>query len=57
MNYRYECDNCGHKQKIKQSITDKAIEKCPKCNTNNFYRVIGNVDYIAKCRGFYGKGN
>lgn len=30
--YEYECPHCGHTFEASQKITDKPLDKCPKCN-------------------------
>ncbi|MFH1653218.1 MAG: zinc ribbon domain-containing protein [Pseudomonadota bacterium] len=29
--YEYKCDKCQHQFEADQRITDKPLEKCPKC--------------------------
>jgi len=38
--YEYECTHCGHNFELFQRITDKPIDKCPKCN-KEVKRLIG----------------
>jgi len=38
--YEYECTHCGHSFELFQNITDKPINKCPKCN-KEVNRLIG----------------
>ena len=52
-NYEYECSHCKHTLEIFQKITDKSLEKCPKCN-KKIKRLIGSGSgIIFKGTGFY----
>jgi len=52
--YQYECESCGHVFDIMQSITEKKLQKCPKCNKNSLQRLIGTGSGIVfKGNGFY----
>lgn len=52
--YQYECDACGHSFEILQSMLDKKLKKCPECNKNKLYRLIGAGNgIIFKGSGFY----
>ena len=51
--YEYECTHCGHVFDAFQKITDKPLEKCPKCS-NKLRRLIGaGSGIIFKGSGFY----
>ena len=51
--YDYACVHCGHSFELFQKITDKQIEKCPKCN-KKVKRLIGTGSgIIFKGSGFY----
>ena len=51
--YEYECTHCGHNFELFQRITDKPIDKCPKCN-KEVKRLIGaGSGIIFKGSGFY----
>lgn len=51
--YDYQCTACGHKFEAFQKITDKHLEKCPKCD-KKVRRLIGSgVGIIFKGSGFY----
>jgi putative FmdB family regulatory protein len=51
--YEYECTHCGHNFELFQKITDKPLEKCPKCN-KEVKRLIGaGSGIIFKGSGFY----
>lgn len=51
--YEYECKSCGHAFEIFQKITDKVLEKCPKCQ-KKVRRLIGaGSGIIFKGSGFY----
>ncbi len=52
--YQYECNSCEHIFEIMQSITDKKLLECPKCNKNTLQRLIGTGSGIVfKGSGFY----
>ncbi len=52
--YDYECQACGHKFEVFQSITDKPIRKCPVCNKLKVKRLIGlGGGIIFRGSGFY----
>lgn len=52
--YDYRCDNCGHEFEEFQSITAKAMRKCPKCRKLKLKRLIGiGAGVIFKGSGFY----
>lgn len=51
--YDYECSSCGIKFELFQKITDKPIDKCPKCG-KKVKRLIGSGSgIIFKGSGFY----
>ena len=52
--YEYLCDACGHEFEEFQSITAKALRKCPKCSKLKLKRLIGTgAGIIFKGNGFY----
>ncbi|MEK6728256.1 MAG: FmdB family zinc ribbon protein [Candidatus Omnitrophota bacterium] len=51
--YDYECTSCGHAFELFQKISDRHLEKCPKCN-KKVRRLIGSgAGIIFKGPGFY----
>ena len=51
--YEYVCTKCDHTFDALQSIKDKALTRCPKCN-GALRRVInGGLGIIFKGSGFY----
>lgn len=51
--YDYECASCGYAFELFQKISDKHLEKCPKCN-KKVRRLIGSGSgIIFKGSGFY----
>jgi putative FmdB family regulatory protein len=52
--YAYACEHCGHKFEAFQSITAKAMRKCPECGRASLKRLIGTgAGIIFKGSGFY----
>ena len=52
--YEYECNACGHTFEEFQSMSDKALKKCPKCSKLKLQRLIGSgAGIIFKGSGFY----
>lgn len=51
--YEYECDKCGNKFDVFQSMTAKPIKKCPECG-GKVTRLLGTGSgIIFKGKGFY----
>jgi len=51
--YEYECQNCGNRFELFQSMSEEPIKKCPKCQ-GNVKRLIGTGSgIIYKGAGFY----
>ncbi len=53
--YEYECQKCGHRFDVFQSMNDKRLSKCPeeKCG-GKLRRLIGaGAGVIFKGQGFY----
>ncbi len=50
--YDYKCSGCGIFE-IQQSMKEEALKKCPRCDSDNIYRMIGNVAIKFKGTGFY----
>ncbi len=52
--YEYQCEACGKKFELFQSITAKPIKKCPNCGKNSARRLISaGGGIIFKGSGFY----
>ncbi|MEW6357305.1 MAG: zinc ribbon domain-containing protein [Planctomycetota bacterium] len=52
--YEYECEACGHTMEVFQSIIEKPLRKCPKCDRKKLRRLIGaGAGIIFKGSGFY----
>ncbi len=52
--YEYACQKCGHRFEQMQSITAKALKKCPSCGKNTLQRLFGaGAGFIFKGSGFY----
>ena len=51
--YEYECEKCGHRFEIFQSMKDEPKKRCPKCK-GKLRRLIGTgAGMIFKGSGFY----
>jgi len=51
--YEYECTKCSHTFEATQKMSDKPLEKCPKCGAP-VKRLIGRGSgIIFKGAGFY----
>jgi putative FmdB family regulatory protein len=52
--YDYECDACGHKFELFQSISAPVEKKCPKCGKLKLRRLFGTgAAIVFKGSGFY----
>ena len=52
--YEYECGACGHRFEKFQSMTEKAVKKCPECGKAKAQRMIsGGAGVLFKGSGFY----
>lgn len=52
--YDYECDACGHKFELFQSISADPEKKCPECKKLKLRRLIGTgAAVVFKGSGFY----
>jgi len=51
--YDYECMHCGNKFEAFQKITDKPLEKCPKCSKKVKRLISAGAGIIFKGSGFY----
>lgn len=52
--YQYECDHCAHQFEVMQSMTEKRLTQCPKCQKDTLHRLIGSgAGVIFKGSGFY----
>lgn len=52
--YDYECDACGHRFELFQSISDDPEKKCPECKKLKLRRLIGTgAAVVFKGSGFY----
>jgi len=52
--YDYECDACGHKFELFQSMKDEAERKCPECKKLKLRRLFGTgAALMFKGSGFY----
>ena len=52
--YEYECGHCGQRFEVFQSISAKALRKCPECGKMRVTRLIGaGAALLFKGPGFY----
>lgn len=51
--YEYECTHCGHSFEAFQKITDKPLNKCPRCNNKVKRLISSGAGIIFKGTGFY----
>ena len=52
--YDYECDACGHKFELFQSISAAVKKKCPNCSKHKLRRLFGTgAAIVFKGSGFY----
>ena len=51
--YDYECNKCGYKFDLFQSITSKPSATCPKCKSKAQRLISGGGGIIFKGSGFY----
>jgi len=51
--YEYECTKCGYRFEESQKMSDKPLEKCPKCHKKVRRLISGGSGIIFKGKGFY----
>ena len=52
--YEYVCEDCGYEMERFQSITARALRKCPGCGKRRLKRLLGaGAGVIFKGAGFY----
>ena len=52
--YDYQCDACGHRFELFQSITADPEKKCPECKKRKLRRLFGaGAAIVFKGSGFY----
>ena len=52
--YDYQCDACGHRFELFQSITAEPEKKCPECKKRKLRRLFGaGAAIVFKGSGFY----
>jgi len=51
--YEYECDKCGHRFEVFQSMTEPPRKRCPKCRGKVRRLVSGGAGIVFKGSGFY----
>lgn len=57
MTYEYLCLACNFAWEAEQSITEKALKKCPKCRKNKAKRLIsGGTGFTLEGGGWASEG-
>ena len=51
--YEYQCENCGTKFELFQSITEEPIKSCPKCGGRAKRMISAGGGFLFKGTGFY----
>ncbi len=51
--YEYECPHCGNQFEAFQRMTDKPLEKCPRCHKKVKRLISSGSGLIFKGSGFY----
>ena len=51
--YEYECQECGHRFEVFQSITEDSYKTCPACRGKVKRLISGGAGLIFKGSGFY----
>lgn len=51
--YEYRCNDCGHQQEFLQKMSDDPIKSCPKCNSEQFQKLLSAGGFQLKGNGYY----
>ncbi|MBI4364171.1 MAG: zinc ribbon domain-containing protein [Candidatus Latescibacteria bacterium] len=51
--YEYDCERCGHRFEVFQSMTERPRKRCPKCRGKLRRLLGGGAGMIFKGSGFY----
>jgi len=51
--YEYECQKCGHRFEVFQSMSEAPRKRCPKCRGKVRRLVGGGAGIVFKGSGFY----
>ena len=54
--YRCTCSHCGHECRVRQRITEDAIEDCPACGQPTLIRVPQPTTFVLKGGGWFNQG-
>lgn len=51
--YEYQCQNCGHKLEVMQSIHAEPLLECPECTQKKLSRLVSAAGFQLKGTGWY----
>ena len=51
--YEYECPNCGYRDEVLQTISEKPLKKCPSCGKNGLKKLVSAPVFRLKGSGWY----
>lgn len=51
--YEYKCTSCGYIFEMLQKISEKPIDRCPKCNAKVKRLISDSGSFILKGSGWY----
>lgn len=51
--YEYECEKCGHRFEVFQSMKDEPVKRCPKCKGKVRRLISAGAGIVFKGSGFY----
>jgi putative FmdB family regulatory protein len=54
MTYTYQCEGCGHRFDVQQSIKAESVAQCPQCEETTRNRLItGGTGFLLRGGGWY----
>jgi putative FmdB family regulatory protein len=51
--YEYECPNCGYRDEVLQTISEKPLKKCPSCGKSGLKKLVSAPVFRLKGSGWY----